>query len=161
MKLKPLLFLAGGAGAAAAVVKRRGGAQAIPDAVQNVASSAPEPIRQAAQTVTDTVQSAVQSVTPGGGDDQPQERYQPPIEGLAQEPRTSGTPPSSDAASPQAPPIATDPDFQLNEPEHGPPEGSVMPDTSDDDPLVRQQEKAAAGDAGSIGGNVNDLAADD
>jgi hypothetical protein len=42
----------------------------------------------------------------------------------------------------------------LNVPEHGPPEGAVMPDTSDEDPLVREQEKAAEGDAAAIGGEV-------
>jgi len=36
----------------------------------------------------------------------------------------------------------------------------VMPDTSPD-PLVDAQTKAAAGDAGSIGGNVDEMAAND
>ena len=134
MRIKPLLFLAGAAGIAAAIVKRREAAQAV--------------------------SSAVNAVTPGG-DEQPHERYEPPIEGLAQEPRTPGGPPSSAAEVVEAPPIESEPGNQLNEPEHGPPEGAVMPDTSDDDPLVRQQEKAAAGDAGSIGGNIDELAASD
>jgi hypothetical protein len=37
---------------------------------------------------------------------------------------------------------------------------SVIPDTSDDDPLVRQQESAAAADAGSIGGDPDTVTAD-
>jgi hypothetical protein len=135
MRLKPLLFLAGAAGVLAAVVKRREAARAV--------------------------KSAVDTVTPGGGDEQPRERYEPPIEGLAQEPRSPGGPPSSAADVVDAPPTASQPGSALNEPEHGPPEGALMPDTSDDDPLVREQEKAAAGDAGSIGGNVDELAAAD
>jgi hypothetical protein len=150
MNFKPILLLAGAAGAAAAVVKRRG--------------QVPEPVAQAASSAAETVQRAVQNVTPGngGGDDQPHERYEPPIEAGAQQPTEAGGPPSSDAAVSPPEPMVSQPGIGgLNEPEHGPPEGSVMPDTSDDDPLVRQQEKAAAGDAGAIGGNVNALAADD
>jgi hypothetical protein len=36
-----------------------------------------------------------------------------------------------------------------------------MPDTSADDPLVREQEQAAAADAGAIGGNVDQMAQDE
>jgi hypothetical protein len=162
MKLKPLIFLAGAAAATAAAIKRRGGAQAIPNAVQSAASAAPEPVRQAAQAAADTVQKAVDTVTPGdSGSDEPKERYEPPVEGLAQEPRTPGGPPSTEATSIDAPHIVTDPSFELNEPEHPLPEGAVMPDTSEDDPLVRREVAAAEGDAGAIGGNVDALAAED
>jgi hypothetical protein len=157
MNLKPLFLLAGAAGVAAAVMKRRG------QSVQDVVAAAPAPVRQAAETVQDTVQQAVQNVTPGdsGGETQQHERYEPPVEAGAQQPAESGGAPSSAAAVSPPEPVISQPGGGLNEPEHGPPEGSVMPDTSDDDPLVRQQEKAAAGDAGAIGGNVNQLAADD
>src|SRR4051812_21284589 len=88
----------------------------------------------------------------GGGDEpQPRERYEPPVEAGAQEPSSPGGPPSSDATVVQGEPMVEQPGGQLNEPEHPLPEGAVMPDTSDDDPLVRAEEKAAAGDAGSIG----------
>jgi hypothetical protein len=156
MKLKPLLFIAGAAGAIAAVAKRR------PQAVQTVANAAPEPVKQAASTAAETVQRAVQNVTPGGDEGtQEHERYEPPVEAGAQQPESPGGPPSSQATVIQGEPVISQPGGGLNEPEHAPPEGSVMPDTSDDDPLVRQQEKAAAGDAGSIGGNVNSMASDD
>jgi hypothetical protein len=80
MNLKPLLLLAGAAGVAAAV-KRRG--------------QVPQPVAQAATTAAETVQRAVQNVTPGnGGDDQPKERYEPPIEAGAQQPATPGGPPT-------------------------------------------------------------------
>src|SRR4051794_14836047 len=156
MRLKPLTLLAGAAGAIAAMAKRR------PQAVQTVVNAAPEPVKQAASTAAETVQRAVDTVTPGdGGDTQAHERYEPPIEAGAQEPESPGGPPSSDATAIHAEPLVEQPGGQLNEPEHPLPEGSVMPDISDDDPLVRAEEKAAAGDAGAIGGNVNELASDD
>ena len=39
-------------------------------------------------------------------------------------------------------------------------EQAVMPDTSADDPLVREQEEAARADAGSIGGEADTVTAD-
>jgi hypothetical protein len=135
MKLKPLLAVAGAATAVVAIVKRRAAGKAV--------------------------KSAVDAVTPGGGEEQPKERYEPPIEALAQEPRTPGDPPSSAARVLPPDPVAGIPGDSLNEPEHGPPPGSVMPDTSDDDPFVRRQVDAAEGDAGSIGGNVGEFEADD
>jgi hypothetical protein len=39
-------------------------------------------------------------------------------------------------------------------------EEAVIPDVSDDDPLVRQQENAAAADAASIGGEADTVTAD-
>ena len=167
MKLKPLLFLAGAAAAAAAAVKRRGGpqqvAQAAPQPVKDAAQKASETVQRAVENAPAPVQQAVDKVTPGGGADAtPTERYEPPVEGLAQTPTEAGGPPSSEAAVTDAPPsAASEPGAQLNVPPHAPPEGAVMPDTSTDDPLVRQQEKAAAGDAGAIGGNVDELAASD
>ena len=166
MKLKPLLFLAGAAGAAAAVMKRRGGAQQIaqsmPQPVKDAAQQAGETVQRAAQNAPAPVQQAVDRVAgeTGGGTEQ-QQRYEPPVEGLAQEPATTGGPPSDDAPVTNAPRIASEPGTQLNVPEHGPPEGAVMPDMSDDDPLVRQQTDAAMADAGSIGGNVDEMAAND
>ena len=127
MKIKPLLFLAGAAGAVAALVKRRAAGQAADSALG----------------------------------EQPHERYEPPVEALAQEPRTPGGPPSSAARVLPPDSVESIPGDALNEPEHGPPEGSVMPDTSDDDPLVREQEKAAEGDAASIGGGSGGLAGGD
>jgi hypothetical protein len=170
MRLKPLLFLAGVAGAVVAARKRGGGAPPIPDAVTDAASrvseAVPQPVKDAAQSAGETVQRAVQSVAPGdGGDDQPQERYEPPAEGLAQQPTTAGgTPsdippvtPSDQTASSQS--VSDEPG--LHTPSHEPPEGAVMPDISDDDPLVREAENAAAADAGSIGGNVDQMAIQD
>jgi hypothetical protein len=115
MKLKPLLLIAGAAGAVAAVIKRRG----------------------------------------SGQDEPAPQRYEPPAQALAQEPTEAGGTPSAEVPVRETPPAE-----QLNVPEHGAPEGSVMPDTSDDDPLVRQQEKAAEGDAAAIGGDPGETDAD-
>jgi hypothetical protein len=166
MKLKPLLFLAGAAGAAAAVVKHRGAeqvAQAAPQPVRDAAQKAGQTVQRAVESAPEPLQKVVEKVTPGDGSDATtvHERYEPPAEGLAQEPAEAGGPPSDATPVKEGSPIASEPGDQLNVPEHGPPEGAVMPDTSADDPLVRQQEKAAAGDAGAIGGNVDDMAASD
>jgi hypothetical protein len=138
MRLKPLLFLAGAAGAVAAVVKSRAGGQQIPAAVQNVAASAPDPVKQAAQTAADavqttaeTVQRAVQSATPGGDkDDQATKAH-----------------------------VVAEP--ELGVPPHELPPDVAVPDMSDDDPLVRREEDAAAAAAGSIGGTVDEPGVED
>jgi hypothetical protein len=41
------------------------------------------------------------------------------------------------------------------------PDDAVKPDTSADDPLVKEQTEKAAAEAGSIGGNVQQMAADE
>jgi hypothetical protein len=165
MRLKPLLFLAGVAGAVVAARKRGGGAPPIPDAVSDAASRVtevvPQPVKDAAQSAGETVQRAVQSVAPGEGGDQPQERYEPPAEGLAQEPATTGGAPSDTPPVTPSEQSASDQATALHTAAHDVPEGAVMPDVSDDDPLVREAENAAAADAGSIGGNVDRLAAQD
>jgi hypothetical protein len=136
MRLKPLLFLAGAAGAAAAVIKSRTDGRQIPDAVQSVADSAPEPVKQAVQTAAetvqtaaDTVQRAVQSVTPGG-DDQATKAH------VVAEPELGVLP-------------------------HELPPDVAVPDMSDDDPLVRREENAAAAEAAHIGGDVDEPGAED
>ena len=92
---------------------------------------------------------------------QPHERFEPPVEAGAQPPVTPGGPPSDAVPVREAGPLVSEPGDQLNEPEHGPPEGAVMPDTSAGDPLVDAETKAAAGDAAAIGGNVDEMAAED
>lgn len=162
MRLKPLLFLAGVAGAVIAA-RKRGATPPIPPAVSDAASRAaeavPQPVKEAAQSAGETVQRAVQSVA-GDGDDQPQERYEPPTEGLAQQPATTGGAPSD------VPPVTPSDQSasgaeDLHTKAHDTPEGAVMPDVSADDPLVREAENAAAADAGSIGGNVDQMAIQD
>jgi hypothetical protein len=157
MKLKPLLIVAGAAGAAAALLKRRGS-----EPLTQAAAAVPQPVKDAAQSASDTVQRAVENAPApvqqvvdkvkgdGGATEQGSERYEPPAEALAQEPAEAGGPPSDATQVRDTAPAAG-----LDVPEHGAPEGSVMPDTSDDDPLVRQQEKAAEADAATIGGTAD------
>src|SRR5438128_2139693 len=73
-------------------------------------------------------------------------RYAPPAEAGAQ----PSTPPVEPAPreAPPAPELQTKP--------HDLPEGTVMPDTSADDPLVQEAEDAAAADAASIGEKVDE-----
>jgi hypothetical protein len=100
----------------------------------------------------------------GGKNDTGEERrYAAPAEAGSQPPRTSGDTPPSGSPIVDAPPSASDPSpaDPLATPDHAPPGDAVMPDTSGDDPLVREQEAAAAAEAGSIGGNVDRLAQDE
>jgi hypothetical protein len=55
---------------------------------------------------------------------------------------------------------AIDPDARFDQTEHAATGEGVVPDTSDDDPLVRQAENAAAAQAGSIGGEPDTVTAD-
>ena len=169
MKLKPLLFLVGAAGAAAAVIKRRGGADQISQAAgataSRVSDAAPQPVKDAAQqagatvaravqSAPEPVQKAVEKLTPSDTGEQAEERYAPPAEALAQEPAEPGGAPSDAASVTRSTQIVSEPGEQLNVPEHDAPEGAVMPDTSSD-PLVDSQTAAAMGDAGAIGGDVD------
>jgi hypothetical protein len=87
-------------------------------------------------------------------DEQPHARYAPPAEALAQQPSEPGGSPTAETRLHETPVVAED----LNVPEHGPPAGSVTPDTSADDPLVRRQEDAAAADADAIAGTAEQTA---
>jgi hypothetical protein len=55
---------------------------------------------------------------------------------------------------------AIDPGARFDQTEHAPHGDNVVPDTSDDDPLVRQQEAAAGAAAGTIGGEADTVTAD-
>ena len=159
MKLKPLLFIAGAAGAVAAVVKSRGG-----NRLSQVARQAGASVRQAAASAPEPVQKIVEKVTPteAPGEQPSERRFQAPAEGLAQTPVEAGGPPSADVPVREASSVASDPaaGAGLNVPEHDAPGDAVIPDTTANDPLVQQQETAAAADAGAIGGNVDELVSD-
>jgi hypothetical protein len=73
-------------------------------------------------------------------------RYAPPAEAGAQP-----------ATPPVEPPPRTDPPAEdLVTKPHDLPEGTVMPDTSADDPVVQEAEDAAAADAAAIGETVDE-----
>jgi hypothetical protein len=73
-------------------------------------------------------------------------RYAPPAEAGAQ--------PATPASEPA--PRDTAPAEDLRTKPHDLPEGTVMPDTSADDPTVQEAEDAAAADAAAIGENVDE-----
>jgi hypothetical protein len=54
---------------------------------------------------------------------------------------------------------AIDPEARFGQTEHASTGEGVVPDTSDDDPLVRREENAAAAQAGSIGGPADTVTA--
>jgi hypothetical protein len=68
-------------------------------------------------------------------------RYAPPAEAGAQPATPTAEPPTRDTA----------PADDLQTKPHDLPEGTVMPDTSDTDPAVKEAEDAAAADAAAIG----------
>lgn len=79
-------------------------------------------------------------------------------------PGASGGAPAAGATAPAA--AATEPagddlaELRSDQLEGAPTGDGVVPDTSDDDPLVRQQEAAAAAEAGSLGGPADSVTAD-
>jgi hypothetical protein len=164
--IKRLLLLAGAVAGARALIKKRGddaqvqqAVSKVGDVVERAKEAAPEPVRQAVDKAAETVQRAIPGQ--GGGGDESPERYQPPAEAGSQPPSEPGGAPTSTPPITTASSVASEPGDRLQTPEHELPGDAVMPDTSADDPLVREQEQAAAADAGSIGGNVDQLAADE
>jgi hypothetical protein len=89
-----------------------------------------------------------------GGSDTPAEtpRYAAPAEAGSQPPATSGGPPS-DATQVRT---TVDDADALATKAHDLPPDTVMPDVSNDDPVVKEAEAAAAADAASIGGQVDE-----
>ena len=76
-------------------------------------------------------------------------RYAAPAEAGSQPPTEAGGTPEDD---PQATVTRSVPAEDLHTKPHDLPGDAVMPDTSADDPAVREAEAAAAADAGAIGG---------
>jgi hypothetical protein len=138
-KLAPALLVAGLAGGIVTALRKRGG-------------KASELADRAKAAAPDQVKDALDKVQ-GGGDEPAGEetrRYAAPAEAGSQPPaQPDGAP--SDATVVRETVADTD-DSLLTKP-HNLPEDVVMPDTSDDDPAVREAEAAAAADAGAIGGD--------
>jgi hypothetical protein len=129
--MRKLILLALGGAAAAYVMKSRGEqATATPQA----SGYAPGP-ESAAEA------PAVEEVSPG------------PQEAQAEEAAVDVT---ADTAETDA----IDPSVRFDQTENAPTGEGVVPDTSADDPLVRQAEDAAAAQAGSIGGDPDTVTAD-
>jgi hypothetical protein len=156
-KLRPVLILAGVAGIVTAVRKRAGGEQiqqAASDLASRAKDAAPEPVKQAVDKVTGSDEG-------NDGAREETRRYAAPAEAGSQPPTEAGGPPSDDPQATVARSIASDPADSLHTKSHDLPADVAMPDVSNDDPLVREAEAAAAADAGSIGGNVDEMAQDE
>jgi hypothetical protein len=159
-KLKPILILGIAGGVVAALRKRSDKAGEL---ATRTADAAPEPIKQAVETAVDKVSEAVSDVTGGGsgsregeapeGDRDATRRFAAPAEAGSQPPAEAGGAPSDE---PQATVARSVPAEDLHTKPHDLPEGTVMPDVSDDDPSVREAEAAAEADAASIGRNADE-----
>jgi hypothetical protein len=131
--MRKLIVLALGGAAAAYALKSRGGQPAPVGPSASDYAPGPESGAEA---------PAVEEVAPG------------PDEARAQETATADTV-ETEAVAPEG--LA---EFRSDQPEGAPTGEGAIPDTSAEDPLVRQQEAAAAAEAGSIGGPADTVTAD-
>ena len=138
--MRKLLFLALGGAAAAYVMKNRG-QQAAPSAASAGGGYAPGPESAAEAPATDEVQPT-------------------PADEHAEEVASAEATPEEAAVADTVESDAIDPAARFDQTENAPTGEGVVPDTSADDPLVRQQEAAAAADAGTIGGDPDTVTAD-
>jgi hypothetical protein len=166
-KLAPALLLAGVAGGVAAALRKRGGkageqlqqaATQAADAASQVADRAKEAAPEQVSDAIESVQEKVGGESSEGTDatapaDEGTRRYAAPAEAGSQPPAQGDNAPS-DATVVRDTPSGLSEDLHTKP--HDLPADVVMPDTSDDDPAVRDAEAAAAADAGSIGGNTDD-----
>jgi hypothetical protein len=144
-KLKPILLL-GLAGGVVAVVRKR--SEQAKELAGRAMDAAPEPVKQAVDKVTGGDDAAARERT---------RRFAAPAEAGAQPPAEAGGPPSDDPGATRERSVVAAPDPALEATRaHDLPADAVVPDTSNDDPAVREAEDAAAADAGSIGGRKGD-----
>ncbi|MEA2127861.1 MAG: hypothetical protein QOJ85_752 [Solirubrobacteraceae bacterium] len=159
-KLKPVLLLAL-AGGVVAAVRRRASRDQIQQAATQAAGkasdiaerakqAAPEPVKQAVDKVVDKATGGEASGGDGTGSRDETRRFAAPAEAGSQPPTEAGGTPSDDPQPTTARGVPAD---DLATKAHELPGDTVMPDTSNEDPAVREAEAAAAADAGSIGGN--------
>lgn len=158
-KLKPLLIL-GIAGGVVAALRKRGGGEQLQQAATKATEKASDLAERAKDTAPEPVKQAVEKVT--GGDEEnggaardETRRYAARAEAGAQPPSEPGGAPSNDPQATVARSVPADP-TDLATPPPGLPDDVVVPDTSADDPVVREAEAAAAADAGAIGGTPDD-----
>lgn len=164
MNLKPILFL-GIAGGIVAAVRKRGAPEQVQQYASQAADKASDLADRAKEAAPESVAQAVDSVKDkvgqgGNGDQAGQDsspsdeapRYAAPAEAGAQPPVSSGGPPS-DATQVRT---TVDEAEDLVTKAHDLPAGTVMPDTSADDPSVQEAEAAAAADAAQIGGQTTE-----
>lgn len=129
--MRKLIILALGGAAAAYVMKNRGD--------QSVAAPAGGGYAPGPESAAEA--PAVEEIKPGAAEEQAEAA-------------------AVDTTADTAESDAIDPAVRFDQTENAPTGEGVVPDTSDDDPLVRQQENAAAAEAGSVGGPADTVTAD-
>jgi hypothetical protein len=156
-KLRPVLLLAGLAGGVVAAVRKRGGGDQLTQVANEAASRASDLADRAKEAAPAPVKQVVDKVTKSGDDSDATDtpRYAAPAEAGAQPPAEAGGPPSDDPQATVARSVPADP-ADLATPSADLSDDVVVPDTSADDPAVREAEAAAAADAGAIGGDPDD-----
>jgi hypothetical protein len=145
-KLKPIIFIGLAGGVVAALRKRSDQAKELAGRAMD---AAPAPVKQAVDKIA-------------GGEDEgaareKKRRFAAPAEAGAQPPAEAGGAPSDEPQPAVAESTASGTGDDLADAPtraHDLPADVVMPDTSNDDPAVREAEAAAAADAGSIGGRA-------
>ena len=138
--MRKLLLLALGGAAAAYVIKSRG-EQAAPSGASAGGGYAPGPESAAEAPATDEVQPTL-------------------ADEHAEEVASAEATPEEAAVADTVESDAIDPGARFDQTENAPTGEGVVPDTADDDPLVREQEDAAAADAATIGGEPDTVATD-
>ena len=89
-----------------------------------------------------------------------QEAVVPSATAYAPGPEDPATSATADTVESEAVPREPDPEARFDQAEGAPTGEGAVPDTSDEDPLVRQQESAAAAEAGAVGGPADTATAD-
>ena len=173
-KLRPALVVGTVAAGVFAAVRKRGGkaAQQASELAERAKAAAPAPVVQAASQAADKaseladrakdatpeqVKQAVDKVTGSdatAADATGSPRYAAPAEAGSQPPAEPSGAPSDDPGATVARSV---PSEDLHTKAHALPDDVVMPDTSNDDPAVREAEDAAAADAARIGGGGSDV----
>ena len=157
--MRKLMILALGGAAAAYVIKSRG-QQSAPATASSGGGYAPGPESAAEAPAVDEIQ-------PTPADERAEEVAEAeatPEEAAVAEAPVDDAPvddaPVAAATADTVESPALDPSARFDQTEDAPTGDGVVPDTSAEDPLVRQQEQAAAADAATIGGEADTTAAD-
>jgi hypothetical protein len=146
--MRKLMILALGGAAAAYVIKSRG-QQSAPATASSGGGYAPGPESAAEAPAVDEIQ-------PTPADERAEEVAE--AEATPEEAAVAEAPVAAATADTVESP-ALDPSARFDQTEDAPTGEGVVPDTSAEDPVVRQQEQAAAADAATIGGEADTTAA--
>ena len=153
--MRKLMILALGGAAAAYYLKSRDQQAAPSPATGGGYAPGPESAAEA---------PATEEVDPTPADEHAEEVAEAeatPEEAAVAEPQAPAEPDAGEATTADTVESeAIDPGARFDQTEHASHGEGLVPDTSDDDPLVRQQEEAAGADAATIGGDPDTVAED-